>query len=139
MLIHVGDSSGHEASRSAEALCISQFLAQHAAVLALLRSRGARIRGLLTTLGHSAAFFATALQADEVYALSSARVVAMEPAAIARVLRLPEREIAALVESDPLVGQPVAQFARWGGITGILPDDDPRRLRALAERDPTPR
>lgn len=139
LLIHVGDSSGHEASRSAESLCISQFLAQHAAVLALLRSRGVRIRGLLTTLGHSAAFFATALQADEVYALSSARVVAMDPAAIARVLRLPEREIAALVENDPLVGQPVVQFARWGGITAILPDDDPRRLRALAERDPIAR
>jgi hypothetical protein len=96
-----------------------------------------RIRGLVTTLGHSAAFFATALQADEVYALSSARVVAMDPAAIARVLRLPEREIAALVEGDPLVGQPVAHFARWGGINAILPDDDAQRLRALAERDPS--
>jgi malonate decarboxylase beta subunit len=135
VLIHVGDSSGHEASRNAESLCISQYLAQHAAVLALLRSRGVRIRGLLTTLGHSAAFFATALQADEVYALSSARVVAMDPAAIARVLRLPEQEIAALVESDPLVGQPIANFARWGGITAILSGADPARLRSLAELD----
>ena len=135
LLIHVGDSSGHEASRNAELLCISQYLAQHAAVLALLRSRGVRIRGLLTTLGHSAAFFATALQADEVYALSGARVVAMDPAAIARVLRLPERQIATLVESDPVVGQPIAHFARWGGITAILPATDSDRLRSLTLRD----
>jgi hypothetical protein len=135
LLIHVGDSSGHEASRNAELLCISQYLAQHAAVLALLRSRGVRIRGLLTTLGHSAAFFATALQADEVYALSGARVVAMDPAAIARVLRLPERQIATLVESDPVVGQPVAHFARWGAITAIMPATDSDRLRSLTLRD----
>jgi hypothetical protein len=134
-LIQSGDSLGHEASRNAEALCISQYFAQHAAVLALLRSRGVRIRGLLTTLGHSAAFFATALQADEVYALSGARVVAMEAAAIARVLRLPETEIAALVESDPVIGQPVANFARWGGITQILPASTSDWTRVLEGSD----
>jgi hypothetical protein len=58
--------------------------------------------------------------------------------AIARVLRLPEREIAALVESDPL-GSTRRAVRALGGITEILPDDDPRRLRALAERDPNPR
>jgi hypothetical protein len=69
------------------------------------------------------------LQAGEVYALSGARVVAMEPAAIARVLRLPETEIAALVESDPVIGQPIANFARWGGITQILPTLTPEWLQ----------
>jgi malonate decarboxylase beta subunit len=135
----VGDSYGHEVSRHAEALCVAQYLAQHAAVLALLRVQGVRLRGLLTGVGHSAAFFANALQAQEVYALADARVVAMEPAAIARVTRLPEREIVALIENDPLLGQPVRHFARWGGIAEILPDADPDRLLALAARDPRPR
>jgi len=138
-LFLVGDSYGHEASRNAEMLCVSQYLAQHAAVVALLRAQRVRVRGLLTGVGHSAAFFANALQAQEVYALADARVVAMEPAAIARVIRLPEREIAALIESDPLLGQPVRHFARWGGIAEILPDADCGRLLALAERDIPPR
>jgi biotin-independent malonate decarboxylase gamma subunit len=132
----VGDSYGHETSREAESLCVSQYLAQHAAVVALLRTRGVRVRGLLTGIGHSAAFFANALQAQEVYALESSRVVAMEPAAIARVTRLPVGEVAALLENDPLLGQPVRQFARWGGIDEILPDAARERLLALAAREP---
>jgi biotin-independent malonate decarboxylase gamma subunit len=134
----VGDSYGHEVSRHAEALCVAQYLAQHAAVLALLRAQGVRLRGLLTGTGHSAAFFANALQAPEVYAVAGARVVAMEPAAVARVTRLPESELAALIENDPLLGQPVRHFARWGGIAEILPDADPVRLLALAARDIPP-
>jgi hypothetical protein len=135
-LFLVGDSYGHETSRAAESLCVSQYLAQHAAVVSLLRSRGVRVRGLLTGVGHSAAFFANALQAQEVYALEGSRVVAMEPAAIARVTRLPQGKIDALLESDPVLGQPVRQFAHWGGIDEILPDADRERVLALAAREP---
>ncbi len=78
-LVLVEDSPGHEASVTAEVLCVSQYLAQHAAVLGLLRARGVRIVGLLAGTGHSAAFFANALQASRVGALAGARVVAMEP------------------------------------------------------------
>ena len=138
-LFLVDDSHGHEVSRNAEALCVSQYLAQHAAVVALLRARNVRVRGLLTGIGHSAAFFANALQAQEVYAVAGARVVAMEPVAIARVLRIPEQEIAAQIENDPLIGHPVRHFAHWGGIAEILPDADRYRLLALAEREPAPR
>ena len=135
----VGDSYGHEVSRNAEALCVSQYLAQHSAVVALLRAQDVRVCGLLTGVGHSGAFFANALQAREVYALADARVIAMEPAAIARVIRLPEREIAALIENDPLLGHPVRHFAGWGGIAEILPDADRDRLLALVERGVSPR
>lgn len=134
MLLIAGDSQGHEASRSAESLCVSQFLAQVSAVIALLRSQGVDVRGILTGVGHSAAFFATTLQARQVYALASARVVAMEPAAIARVLRKPGQEIAALIEGDPLIGQPVHCFASWGGIARIIPDADVQTVRAIAAR-----
>ncbi len=137
-LFLVGDSFGHEVSRHAEAMCVAQYLAQHAAVLALLRAQGVRLRGLLTGVGHSAAFFANALQATEVYALTGARVVAMETAAVARVTRLPESELAALIEDDPLLGHPVRHFARWGGIAQILPDVDRERLLALAGREIPP-
>jgi malonate decarboxylase beta subunit len=131
----IGDSQGHEASRHAELLCISQYLAQLSAIVALLRSQGVRVHGALTDTGHSAAFFATALQGEDVYALESARVVAMEPAAIARVLALPASQIAALVEDDPLIGQPVRHFARWGAIARVLPDADALRVLTLAIRD----
>ncbi len=128
----VGDSQGHEASRRAELLCLSQYLAQLAAVVALVRSQGVEVHGALTDTGHSAAFFATALQADAVYALEQARVVAMEPAAIARVLGFPAAQIAALVEDDPLIGQPVRHFARWGAIAEVLPDAAALRARMNA-------
>jgi biotin-independent malonate decarboxylase gamma subunit len=134
-LIVVGDSQGHEATRAAEALCVAQYLAQHAAVLALLRAQGVRVTGLLTDTGHSAAFFASALQATRVYALAEARVVAMEPASIARVTKLDAARLAALIEDDPLLGQPVRHFAAWGGIAGILPDAGRDRLLALTDRE----
>jgi malonate decarboxylase beta subunit len=135
ILFVVGDSGGHEATRAAEALCVAQYLAQLAAVLALLRSQGVRMIGLLTDTGHSAAFFASALQATRVYALAGARVVAMEPAAIARVTRLDAARLAALIEDDPLLGQPVRHFAAWGGVAGILPDAGRDRLFALMDAE----
>ena len=113
----VEDSLGHEPSRAAEQAGLSQFLAHHACVLGLLRSRGVRIEGRLVGVGHSAAFFANALQADRVAALSTARVVAMDPPAMARVLRIDPARLAALVEDDPLLGQPVRHFAALGGAT----------------------
>ena len=122
-------------SRRAETLCVAQYLAQHAAVLALLRAQGVRLRGLLTGIGHSAAFFANALQAPEVYALADARVVAMEPAAIARVTRLPAVGARRADRERPAARPPVRHFARWGGIAEILPDVDRDRLLALAARD----
>ena len=135
-LFVVADSLGHEVSRGAETSCVAQYLAQHAAVIALLRARGVHVRGLLTGTGHSAAFFANGLQATEIYALADARVVAMEPAAVARVTRLPQAELVALIENDALLGQNVRHFAHWGGIAEIVPDVDPERLLALAARAP---
>ena len=119
-VIVIEDSAGHEATRAAEALCVSQYLAQHAAVLALLRARRVRIVGLLAGIGHSAAFFANALQASSLWALRDARVVAMDPAAIARVTRLDASRLAAFVTDDALLGQPVRCFAQWGGIEEIV-------------------
>jgi len=131
-LFVVSDSAGHQATREAETLCIAQYLAHHAAVLALLRMQGIRVAGLLTGAGRGAAFFANALQGTKVYALESARVIAMEPAAIARVTGLDAGELAALIESDPLVGAPVRHFGAWGGFDAVLPDLARERLLALA-------
>src|SRR5262249_15513734 len=122
------DSRGHETTAAAEALCISQYLAQHAAVLALLRMGGVRLVGLLAGTGHSAAFFANALQAPRVLALEGTRVVAMEPAAIARVTGLDGATLATSIETDPLIGHAVRHFAAWGGIAAIVPDATPERL-----------
>ena len=111
------DSEGHEPTRAAETAGLSQLLAHHACVLGLLRSRGVRVDALLTGTGHSAAFFANALQADRVEALPGARVVAMDVSAMARVLRLDPARLASLVEDDPLLGHPVRHFAALGGAT----------------------
>jgi malonate decarboxylase beta subunit len=116
-VVLVEDSAGHVVSRAAEMSLISQFLAHHAAVLALLRAQGTRLVGLLTGTGHSAAFFSNALQAPVLYALADARVVTMEPSALARVTGLPA---GTLVEDDPLLGQPVRHFAAQGGVGAII-------------------
>ena len=116
-VVLVEDSAGHVVSRGAEMRFVSQFLAHHAAVLALLRAQGTPLVGLLTGVGHSAAFFANALQAPTLYALDSARVVAMEPSALARVTGLPAGK---LIEDDALLGQPVRHFAGQGGVTALV-------------------
>ena len=109
------DSLGHEPTRAAELAGLSQLLAHHSCVLGMLRSRGVRIDARLVGTGHSAAFFANALQADRIEALPEARVVAMDAPAMARVLRLDPAKLAALVEDDPLLGHPVRHFAALGG------------------------
>ena len=116
-VVLVEDSAGHVVSRAAEMKLISQFLAHHAAVLALLRAQGTRLVGLLAGIGHSAAFFSNALQAPVLYALASSRVVTMEPSAVARVTGL---AAGTLIESDPLLGQPVRHFAAQGGVRAII-------------------
>ena len=119
-LLIVEDCIGHEAGARAERLFVSQFLAQHAAMLALVRRSGRRIVGLLAGLGHSAAFFVNALQADAVFALPASRVEAMSPGAIQRVTGVAACE---LIESDPLLGQPVRHLAALGGAQ--LTSNDP--------------
>ena len=126
-LVVVEDSQGHEVSRQAEIQFISRFLAHHAAVLALVRASGRRVVGLLVGTGHSAAFFAHALQAPELYALPGTRVVAMEPSAIERITGL---RAAAMIEDDPLLGQPVRHFAALGGVASIV--DGPSLASVLA-------
>ena len=133
-LVVVEDSAGHAVSRQSELALLSSFLSHHAAVLAFLRSRGVPLVGLLAGTGHSAAFFANALQAPAVVALSAARVVAMEPDAIARVTRLDPAQVAALVEDDPVFGQPVRCFASWGGIAEIRTAVDSDALLEIVER-----
>ncbi len=125
-IVVVEDSTGHETTRRAEAAGLSQFLAHHAAVLARMRARGHHVIGLLAGTGAGAAFFANALQGAPLYALEGARVVAMAPQAISRVTGLDAAALAARIESDPLVGHPVRQFASWGGVAGML---------AVADRD----
>ena len=117
-LVVVEDSQGHEVSRQAEMEFISRFLAHHAAVLSLVRARGHRLIGLLAGTGHSAAFFANALQAvPQLYALPGGRIIAMEPSAIERVTGL---RVASMTEDDPLLGQPVRHLATLGGVVAIV-------------------
>ena len=118
-LVLTEDSTGHDVSRAAEARLDSRRLAHHAAVLALLRARGVRTVGWLCGTGHSAAFFVNALQAPRLVASPQARVVAMDPAAIARVTG---RDVRALVEDDPLLGQPARHLAALGGVDAFVAD-----------------
>ena len=111
-VVLIEDSAGHAVSRAAEMKLVSQFLAHHASVLALIRARRARLVGLLVGSGHRAACFTSALQAAERYALPDSRVVAMEPSAVARVTGI---EAAELIENDPLLGQPVRHLVARGG------------------------
>ena len=115
-LVVVEDSPGHAATRAAESLGVSEYLAAHAARLALLQQEGGTVLGLLAGCGHSAAFFVNALQAETLDALASARIEAMAPDAIARVTRLPATALAALIEGDALMGQPARHLAALGGV-----------------------
>jgi hypothetical protein len=58
------------------------------------------------------------------------------PPPSAKVTRLPQAELLALIEDDPLLGQPVRHFARFAGMD-IVPDADPRRLGLFPTRPPS--
>jgi len=118
-LVVVEDSAGHAVSRAEEMRFVSGFLALHAATLALLRAAGCRLTGLLAGTGHSAAFFANAMQCPTLLAFERARVVAMEPSALSRVTGIDPQ---AMIESDPLLGHPVRHFAAQGGIAAFVGD-----------------
>ena len=118
-LVIVEDSRGHATTRAAEALGVSEYLAAHAARIALLRSQGHAVLGLLAGCGHSAAFFVNALQAATLDAIDTARVEAMAPEAIARITRLPSAALGALIEGDTVLGQPVRHLAALGGVARI--------------------
>ena len=125
LLVLIEDSAGHDASVAAERAGLSHHLAQHAAVLALMRTRGVRIVGVLTGVGHSAAFFVNALQADVRLALADARVVAMAPEAIRRVTG-----VSGDGDDDPMLGQPVRHLVAQGGIDALIEDADPATILA---------
>ncbi|MBS0321802.1 MAG: hypothetical protein JSR18_14760 [Proteobacteria bacterium] len=108
------DSAGHDVSRAAEAMLLSRYLAHHATVLGLLRAKGLRLAGVVDGTGHSAAFFANALQADELYVAPTARVVAMEPAALARVIGVPAATVEARTADDPLLGHAAQHLVTLG-------------------------
>jgi hypothetical protein len=129
------DSEGHEASRAAEVLALSQYLAHHACVLGLLRQRGVNIVGVLEGTGHSAAFFAHALQADKLYVLPDARVVAMAPQALARVIGVTTDEIARHAENDALLGHPARHLVALGA---AVPAADWQQALLLAFNDAGP-
>jgi len=121
----IEDSAGHAVSRGAEMSFVSAYFAQHAAVLALLRTKGVRTIGCLAGVGHSAAFFVNALQCSELCALATARVIAMEPASIARVTGV---DAAPLIEDDPMLGQPIRHFARLDPAIRIINEASLREI-----------
>jgi malonate decarboxylase beta subunit len=125
VLVLLEDSRGHAVTLSSERLFLSRYLAHHACVLGVLRQRGVRIVGVLAGVGHSAAFFANALQADALLALRSARVIAMNPDALARVTGL---DAAQAIEDDPLLGHPVRHLAALGGVARVLDDAGAARV-----------
>ncbi|MBI3146969.1 MAG: hypothetical protein HYZ17_00425 [Betaproteobacteria bacterium] len=126
------DSAGHEATLEAEALGLTHFLAWLALCHAEVRARGVSTIGLLTGCGISAAFFANALQAEALLALPEARVKLMEARAMERVTGLSRREIEALLENDPVFGQPARHLRTWKALAGELDRVDAQRLTELA-------
>ncbi len=123
-LLIVEDSRGHEVSAGAERAGLSRHLAHHALVLGLLRSRGVRIVGVIDGVGHSAAFFANALQADALFALPASRIIAMEPQALARIIGIDASALAQAIDADPLLGHSVRHFAAMGALTLVDRVDD---------------
>lgn len=126
-LVVVEDSQGHAVSRAEEMRFVCGYLALHAATLALLRAAGFTLTGLLCGTGHSAAFFANALQCPTLLAFADARVVAMAPSALSHITGI---DAQAMVERDALLGHPVRNFAAHGGVARIVDDIPLAELRA---------
>ncbi len=129
------DAPGHEVSREAEALGLSQYLAFLALCHAEARAAGRKEIGILTGTGVSAAFFSNALQAPALYATANGRVRLMDLRAMERVTGLPRSEVEKLLADDPVFGQEARHLQSWGALAGRLQSWSVAELERLAARN----
>lgn len=118
------DTQGQRLSRRDELLGINGYMAHLAKCLALARSQGHRILGLVYSQAVSGGFLASSLLADRCFALAEAEVRVMNLPAMSRVTKIPLERLTELSRTSPVFAPGVENYWRMGAIEAIWADDD---------------
>jgi malonate decarboxylase gamma subunit len=128
------DNSGQKLSKRDELLGNSFYLAHLAECLDAARACGHRVIALVYAGAVSGGFMATAMAADECFALVGAEIKVMRLDAMARITKIGRERLEELCENSPIFQPTAAAFERLGAIAAIWEDNPRDRLRnALME------
>lgn len=132
------DTQGQRLARREELLGLNIYLAHIAQCLALAHAGGHRVLGLVAGVAASGGFLSTGMLADSLYALPSGEPKVMDPAAMARVTRIPPAELETLRQTSPLFSPRIELFAQLGGVVGVWDGDLAGRLVEALTAAPSP-
>ncbi len=131
------DTQGQQLRRRDELLGINRAMAHLGASIDLARRRGHRVIGLVYDQALSGGFITSGLIADACYALPEAEIRVMRIPAMARVTKLPEEQLTALSQSNPVFAPGVQNYVAMGGVRALWQGDLQAALRDALTDTPT--
>lgn len=117
------DTSGQRLSHRDELLGINGYMAHLAKSIALARSHGHTVLGLVYSKAVSGGFLASSLLADACHALPEAEVMVMNLPAMARVTKIPLEKLQDLSRSSPVFAPGVANYVAMGAVESVWTGD----------------
>ena len=131
------DTQGQQLRRRDELLGINRAMAHLGASIDLARRRGHRVIGLVYDQALSGGFITSGLIADACYALPEAEIRVMRIPAMARVTKLPEDQLTALSQSNPVFAPGVQNYVAMGGVRALWEGDLQAALRDALKQTST--
>ncbi|PFH04545.1 malonate decarboxylase gamma subunit [Collimonas sp. PA-H2] len=131
------DTQGQRLRHRDEMLGINSYMAHLGKCIALARSQGHKIIGLVYDQALSGGFITSGLMADACFALPQATIRVMGLPAMARITKVPLERLTELAKSNPVFAPGPVNYLHMGGIDAIW-DGDLALQMAQALRDVNP-
>ncbi|AIY42176.1 Malonate decarboxylase gamma subunit [Collimonas arenae] len=134
------DTQGQRLRHRDEMLGINSYMAHLGKCIALARSSGYKIIGLVYDQALSGGFITSGLMADACYALPGATIRVMGLPAMARITKVPLERLTELAKSNPVFAPGPVNYLQMGGIEAIWDGDLAVQLaQALQDANPVDR
>jgi malonate decarboxylase gamma subunit len=113
------DTQGQRLSLQDELLGINGYLAHLAKCLELARQRGHQLISLVYSEAVSGGFLSFGMMADEIHTLPEAQVRVMNLPAMARITKLPLKQLEELSSTSPSFAPGIENFIKLGGVQTV--------------------
>lgn len=124
------DTQGQRLRHRDEMLGINSYMAHLGKCVDLARRKGHKIIGVVYDQALSGGFITSGLMADACHALPDATIRVMGLPAMARITKVPEEQLTALAQSNPVFAPGPENYLRMGGLESIWDGDLATHLRA---------
>ncbi|WP_432378671.1 biotin-independent malonate decarboxylase subunit gamma [Duganella sp. P38] len=124
------DTQGQRLRHRDEMLGINSYMAHLGKCVDLARRKGHKIIGVVYDQALSGGFITSGLMADACHALPDATIRVMGLPAMARITKVPEEQLTALAQSNPVFAPGPENYLRMGGLESIWDGDLAAHLRA---------